>query len=261
MKGRWFKRHASTLGLIIGVIGVPVTAWLTHRAAMKTAGKVINNNYHTKSEVIKAVWVHYIPPVLSGTLTIGSVLFAHRIDRRLIASLAGTVGMSAKALTDFKAATKELVGEEKFNDILEELANQTPKEEIEQAEVSTIGYRGSFTCDSIDIGNDGDTLFYFMPTERWFKSSMLAIVAAEYHLNRNLNIRGYSTMNELYGFLGLSAFDQADDIIGWTYDQLAEDWNQYWLDFSHTKAVTDWGEEYYIICPEAEPIYIDEEDL
>ena len=73
-------------------------------------------------------------------------------------------------------------------------------------------------------------------------------MAAEYHVNRNYVLRGYSVLNELYNFLGLDPTD-AGSIIGWvTLDE-----GMYWIEFNHRKAELEDGTEFYILEMPFEP--------
>ena len=81
---------------------------------------------------------------------------------------------------------------------------------------------------------------------------MAAVLNAEYHINRNLQLRGYCTINEFYEFLGIDGIDYGDEI-AWSLDSLMEG-GIMWLDFENHNAVMDDGLECCIVsaiwCPD-----------
>ena len=73
---------------------------------------------------------------------------------------------------------------------------------------------------------------------------------AEYHLNRNYILRGYSYLNEFYEFLGIEETDYGS-VLGLA----PTDDGMYWIDFNHRKVVMEDGLEVYIIEMPFERMY------
>lgn len=120
----------------------------------------------------------------------------------------------------------------------------------EKAEnVNVTGAYFSMDCDLSIEDNDGsEKLFYDEFSNRYFEVTIEQVISAEYHLNRNYTLRGYSVLNELYEFLGLETTDNGS-VLGW----MPTDEGEYWIDFNHRKVVMDDGLECYIIEMPFEP--------
>ena len=74
---------------------------------------------------------------------------------------------------------------------------------------------------------------------------MAAVLNAQYHVNRNLQLRGEVSINEYYDFLGIDKIENGDDIV-WSYDQFVEE-SILWLDFNNMHTVLDDGLECCVI--------------
>ena len=81
-------------------------------------------------------------------------------------------------------------------------------------------------------GDPDECLFFEQIGGVFFWSTMLDVVKAEYHLNRNFILRDYAYLNELYDFLGIPK-TKAGEVLGWnTYDGAAF-YGYSWIDFDH----------------------------
>lgn len=80
---------------------------------------------------------------------------------------------------------------------------------------------------------------------------MAAVLNAQYHLNRNLCLRGNVSVNEFYEFLGIDKIEHGDDI-GWSMDELMEG-GVMWLDFENGRTQMDDGLECCVISALWEP--------
>src|SRR3954463_11681376 len=86
------SENATTLLTAGGVVGTVATAVLTRRATCKAVEIIQDESYEniegtdklkviflSKTERVKLVWPLYIPPVLTGGLTVGSIIMANRM--------------------------------------------------------------------------------------------------------------------------------------------------------------------------------------
>ena len=96
-------------------------------------------------------------------------------------------------------------------------------------------------------------LFYDMYSDRYFRATIPAVLNAEYHLNRNLVLRGDVTANEFYDFLGIDRIDYGDELI-WSIEDLMEN-GIMWLDFENRYTRLDDGMECCIISCMTDPAY------
>ena len=79
-----------------------------------------------------------------------------------------------------------------------------------------------------------------------FRTTMAAVLNAQYHVNRNLSVRGVCPLNEYLSFLGLDEVD-GGDVIGWDICYMIEEMDCYWLDFDNHKTTLEDGLECIII--------------
>lgn len=72
---------------------------------------------------------------------------------------------------------------------------------------------------------------------------------AEYHINRNLALRGYVELNEFYEFLGLEPTAFGSEV-GWSTEAGAQWYGYSWIDFYHEYYESDDPDipSYYTIC-------------
>lgn len=235
------KKASPTILTCLGAIGVVATAILAVKATPKAMELVKADsrknhdgdpNAATRVEVVKSCWKCYIPAAVTGAATITCIFGANILNRRQQASLASAYALVSRQYSDYKRKVKELYGQETHDRIIKELA----AEKVDKDHVTTTS---SGFCSS-DLDFEGTTeetrLFYDRISSRYFESTIGKVLQAEYHLNRNLTLRGNVSLNEFYSFLGIEAIPEGDDV-GWFID----DDEIYWIDFSHPYMPIDDG--------------------
>ena len=251
MNARLFvKRNASTILTGLASIGVVTTAVMAVKATPK-ALKLIEEAEQekgeklTKWETVKTAGSSYIPSAIVGVATITCLLASNILNKRTQASLMSAYALLDQSYKEYKNKLIELYGEEQHNEIIDAIA-------IEKAE--EIGVRGSYLGTSCDLSleeNDSEPrTFYDEHSGRYFTATIEQVMNAEYHLNRNYILRGYSYLNEFYEFLGIEETEYGS-VLGWA----PNDDGMYWIDFNHRKVTLDDGMEIYIIEMPFEPTY------
>lgn len=242
MNARIFaKRNASTILTCLGSIGLIATTILAVKATPK-ALQIIEKEKKNKGEelttieTIKVAAPKYIPTILIGTATLACIFGANVLNKRQQASLISAYALLDESYKKYRRKVVELYGEETHKNIVDAIA-------IEEAK--KVGITAESLCANTCLTSDdacGDpVLFYDEWSNRYFESTIEQVIAAQYHINRNLILRGYVTLNELYEFLGLEPTDYGNTV-GW---DLEDDF--YWLDFNNHKITLEDGLECYII--------------
>lgn len=238
----FFNHNASTILSCLGGAGVIATSVMAVKATPKaisliTKAEEIKGEKLSKWETVKIATPSYIPSVIIGAATITSVIGANILSKRQQASLISAYALLNSSYRDYKNKLVELYGEETHQNIIESIA-------VEKAENIYINssYLGSHCDLTVGEHSSEPALFYDEYSKRFFESTIEQVITAEYHLNRNYILRGYTVVNELYEFLGLEPTDHGD-ILGWA----PLDDGMYWIDFNHRKATTDDGTEFYIL--------------
>lgn len=238
----FLSRNASTILTCIGGAGVIATSVLAVKATPK-ALKLIEKAEEekgenlTKLETVKVAGPVYIPSIIMGASTIACIFGANVLNKRQQAAITSAYALLSNSYKEYKKKVEELYGEEAGTLIREELA----KDKYEEQEPE------------LDFG-DNKRLFYDEFSERYFETTMEAVIHAEYELNKKIALHGGVSLNEFYELLDIPAMDYGESL-GWSSGSLMETtWSQ-WLDFKHEKVLVDDDLECVIISTNAEPYY------
>lgn len=236
---RFFKQNGSTILTCVGAIGVIATAVMTAKASPKATrlleiAEEEKGEELTKLESIKVAGPVYIPTVVVGAATITCIFGANILNKRQQASLISAYALLDSSYKDYKKKVDELYGEDAGVHIREEIAKDK--------------------YDDLDIKLDDDKqLFYDDFSGRYFESTMVDVVKAEYNINRQLNVNGGAYLNEFYEFLDIPQTPSGYEL-GWSTGILQSMYWAEWIEFDHTEVVMDDGLECCIITMRYEPV-------
>ena len=242
MNARLFmKRNASTILTCLGGIGVVTTTVMAVKATPK-ALQLIEEAEKEKGEklttweTVKTTAPTYIPTVLFGVGTVACIFGANILNKRQQASLMSAYALLDESYNKYRRKVVELYGKETHEEIVNAIAVEEAKD---------IGITAESLCANTCLTSDeacGDpVLFYDEWSHRYFESTIEQVIAAQYHANRNLVLRGYVLLNELYEFLGLKPTDYGN-AVGWAVED-----DFCWIDFNQNKVLIDDDIECYII--------------
>lgn len=216
---QFVKDNSSTLLTAVGVAGTVGTAVLTGRATLKAShilheealqhsgreeGRTIGNDFvglpdFDAKEKVKMVWPLYIPPIVTGTLTITSIVMANRINSKKIATLAALYGLSEQRLKEYRDKVAEKVTGPKATDIRDSIAqdrvNNTPGSEV-------------------IITGDGKVLCFDPLTGRYFESTNEDLKRAENRVNEIILNHEKASLSDFCDQIGLKRTTLTDEI-GW----------------------------------------------
>jgi hypothetical protein len=195
------SENASTLltaGAVVGVVGTGV---LAGRAGFKAAQileeiEVVQVEEDERAEVpqlsktekLLRVGPQFIPPVITGGVTITAIVFSNRISAQKAAALAAAYGLSRSQFEEYKDKVAEKLTGPKRDQVDTELAQERA---------------GRTPTGQIIIVEGGDVLCFDQPTGRYFKSTMEKINRAVNRTNEEC-IRGdYASANFFYEEIGL----------------------------------------------------------
>lgn len=179
----------------------------------------------SKWETVKVAGTTYLPTILVGASTNACIFGSNILNKRQQASLASAYAFIDQTYKEYQNKVKELYGEETHQEIIDAIA----AEKAENVGVDAPGFvsNGSLYVDD-QCGEN--RLFYDEYGQRFFEATLEQVISAQYHLNRNYILRGYTVLNELYDFLGLEPTDYGDEL-GW----IANDDGKYWIEFNNRK--------------------------
>ncbi len=249
------KHQSPTILSVMGAAGVIVTT----ASAIKSTPKAIQLLDSKKSnkgddlstlEVLQEVTPLYIPTALFGLATISCIFGANFLNKHNQAMLTSAYGMLEQSYRRYREAACTVFGEDADSKIKAEMARDTYLS-------SPSFFRNCKVYDPDSDNTVEKVLFYDIHSERYFQSTQVAVINAQYHINRNLAGRGHVTLNEYYEFLGIDGVESGD-ITGWTIDELYES-NIFWLDFDNVFTELDDGMECHVISSMFNPILLSED--
>lgn len=193
------------------ITGVVSTSILTGRGAIVAHLMLEEEAYKRKCEVkdietvdiIKIVWPVFLPAIISGGLTISSILGANHVHAKRNAALAGLYSFATEALREYQEKVVETIGEKKEEKIRDAIAQDTLNK-------NPLSERG------IIVAN-GDALFYDKLSGRYFKSTVEKIRKAQNDFNFDLLTEMFKSVNEWYDMIGLPDVDMGAQQ-GWEVD-------------------------------------------
>ena len=237
---KFLRKHGGTLLAIGASVGVVLTAIETGKATIK-AEKLVELNKdvpeYGMKEKVKDCWQFYIPAAVLGAGTIGCIIGSNMLSRKEIASLSAAYVALGKSYQQYRRQVAERIGTEAEADILENSkVEEKPAEE------------------------DKKLLCYEPFSNRYFHATEAELYDAFYQVNRDFNLNGEVSINNLYSYLGLDYLPEKDDM-GWCSDYMINEWEYFWIDFVANKQTTDDGLEVYQVYAFQPPIpdYLDYE--
>lgn len=221
---QWVKKHSPTILTVLAAIGTVATAVLAakdtpqalmamYRAEGEAEGEL------TVPEKARALAPHYIPAVMTGVATLACIFGANAINQKTIASMVGAYAMLDSAYNEYRKQVADIVGPGATRIADKAMAELTDHPDRPLDEVQT---------------------FYEENYGKFFECTMKTVMQAEYHINRNLNLKGSVTLNEFYDFLGLKHTKNGDQL-GWNQYDGEVYWGYQWIDFAHRYFKTDDG--------------------
>lgn len=245
----YLKRHSSTILTCVGAVGVIATSVIAVKATPK-AIKLLERAEEekgeelTKTEVILTAAPAYIPATVVGASTIACIFGANVLNKRQQAAITSAYALVNSTYKDYRNKLKELYGEEADTKIQEAIMKDKRDEEVSAFAPG---------INSLPQSGEEKHLFYEEHRGKFFEATMGEVLNAEYHINRNLALRGWTNLNEFYSFLGLEK-EEFGSVLGWSCWNLLEETESCWLDFDHRlMTVSDDGLQAYKIVPMFEP--------
>lgn len=237
------RRSSPTILTALGIVGVVGTAVMAVRATPKALKLIkakkdeLETDKLTPMELVQTTWRCYIPSALIGVGTITCIVGIGVMDKRNQAALTSAYTMLNESYKQYRQAAKKVYGEDADNKIHTEMAKDA------KVASSDWGYQ-VYNMD-MDPASE-QLLFYDLTSKKYFTTTMAAVLNAQYHVNRNLSLRGDCSLNEYLSFLGVDGVDKGDEV-GWDISYMVEELDSYWLDFDNYKTILEDGLECIII--------------
>ena len=248
----YLQKHASTILTFLGSTGVVLTTVTAVRAtpkAMQLIEEATDEKGEelTRLEIVKTAGKVYIPTVLSGTATIACIFGANILNKRSQALISGAYALLNESYDKYRSTVRTMYGEDTDDAIIARMVEDT-KDVYISADCSRLYTPDEDESDKI--------LFYDDMSKRYFNSTMANVINAQYHINRNLTLKGEVSLNEFYEFLGLESVEKGD-ILGWGSEFFSSGYM--WLDFKNSISKLDDGLECFIVSCLYSPELLDQD--
>lgn len=233
------QRSSPTILTVLGIAGVVGTTVMSIKATPKAMKLIkakkdeLNTDKLTPTELVQTTWKCYIPTALIGSGTIACIIGIGVMDKRNQAALTSAYAMLNESYKQYRQEAKKVYGEDADNKIHAEMAKDAMVAD------GCWGYQ----VYNMDMDPESEQkLFYDLTSKKYFTTTMAAVLNAQYHVNRNLALRGDCSLNEYLSFLGIDEVDKGDEI-GWDINYMIEEMDSYWLDFDNQKTTLEDGLE------------------
>lgn len=237
------RRTSPTILTALGIVGVAGTAVMAVRATPKAMKLIkakkdeLKTDKLTPMELVQTTWRCYIPSALIGVGTVTCIIGIGIMDKRNQAALTSAYAMLNESYKQYRQAAKKVYEEDADNKIHAEMAKDA------LIASSDWGYQ----VYNMDMDPESEhLLFYDLASKKYFTTTIAAVLNAQYHVNRNLALRGDCSLNEYLSFLGVDGVANGNEI-GWDITYMVEEIGAYWLDFDNHKTTLEDGLECIVI--------------
>ena len=233
MLEKYIRKDKQFLLHFAAVVGVGLTMITAIKDTTK-ACKLIDEGMSTK-EKIKKTWKCYIPSGMVAASTMLCIIYSDYTSMNQKITLLNALMAAQNNYKNLREGVDALDSETRESILKKTVRQNVPKD--------------------IYIERTGEKIFYEEYTCKFFTSTIDSVLKAEYLFNKQLSIVGQATLNDFYGFLGISK-TEAGEYLGWSvYDgYYGASTTSPWVDFEHSKMEDDDGCEYYYLNYSNQPI-------
>lgn len=218
MVGNGAVKYAPAICASVAAVGVVTTAVMAYKAAPKANEIVarkkqdIEDVQDTDKELRRKIRIEMAkelapvmaPVVICGALSIAMIFCSLKINARRLSAISSAYAITSTAFKEYKAKTKEIVGESKEHKIRNAI--------VEDHMAGT----NTETVKMITTG-EGEYTFFDDASGRFFKSDIEKIRYKINQLNKRLLVEMWISQNEYYYEMGLPPVS-GGDYMGWNLD-------------------------------------------
>lgn len=201
------ERHTPEILTGIGVAGMVTSTVLAVKATPKAYLLVNDRKDELEveklpvTELVRTTWKCYIPAAVTCGASIACLVGASSVNFKRNAALATAYKLSEAALSEYKDAVIETIGEKKEQAVRDKVA----EERIKKNPVST---------SEVIVTGNGTALCYDAISGRYFKSNIQKIETAKNKVNERMLGDNYVSLNDFYDELGLEP-TKIGEALGW----------------------------------------------
>lgn len=203
-------KHSPEILTGLGIAGMITTTVLAVKATPKALDLINDRKDELETEklptteVVKTAWKCYIPAAVTCATSTACLIGASSVNLKRNAALATAYKLSESAISEYKDAVIDKIGEKKEQTIRDKVAEERMK-------------KNPVSSSEVFITEKGNTLCYDTISGRYFKSDIDRIKRAENAINKQLLDEMYVSLNDLYDELDLDHTKLGDEL-GWKID-------------------------------------------
>lgn len=216
--GRFANDNSPTILTALGAAGTVTTALLTARASFEAAkllqyevddkGYFEEVGFELTKRKARIVWTLFVPPVITGCISVAAIISANTISTKRSAALATAFSLTETAFNEYREKVIEQIGINKEEKVRVAVAEEQMR-------------RNTPPSSEVLIIDNGKVLCYDSMTGRYFQSSVQEIRRAMNEINHEINNQGSASLNDFHRLLGLPETAMGDEV-GWNTDKLLE---------------------------------------
>ena len=203
-------KHSPEILTGLGIAGMITTTVLAVKATPKALDLINDRKDELETEklptteVVKTAWKCYIPAAVTCATSTACLIGASSVNLKRNAALATAYKLSESAISEYKDAVIDKIGEKKEQTIRDKVAEERMK-------------KNPVSSSEVFITEKGNTLCYDTISGRYFKSDIDRIKRAENAINKQVLDEMYVSLNDLYDELDLDHTKLGDEL-GWKID-------------------------------------------
>ena len=204
--GDLLKRRSPEILTGLGLAGMGVSIFFAVKVTPKAVKKLEEDGVdcHKPIEVVKSTWKYYVPAAVSFTTSAACIIGASRTNLRRNAALAAAYSVTETALQDYKAATQNVLGDRK-------------EEQIRDKTAETAVQNNPPTQYNTFISGSYKHMCYDPWSGRYFNYDVDQLKRAIEDLSYQMRDDEFIILNEFYDLIGQERTN-AGEILGWSAD-------------------------------------------
>ena len=193
----------------MAVVGTVSTAVMASQATLKAEDILYDCHAENADwrDKVALTWKCYIPTALMGVSTVGCIVGSHLCNEGQKAALQSAYLLSQTTLQEYQRHVVERIGENKEHEVYAETMKS-----VAQKGAPLLYSDGGQAGEVIDTGK-GNTLFYDVPGQQYFKSDINFIKAQVNELNYEVRTEMYFDWNEILYRWGLPMRKYGSELI------------------------------------------------
>lgn len=235
---RAYSAYASVGVLVTAGLAIMCTRKQCQYESEKIPDGEIPKTKSERHEIVKDTVKNYAPMIGATVFTIACI---GKADRKW-ADYTKLINHAYLASRDKMARYRMLAAPAVAAEVVQGLDGKKSEPGVEWFCIKDVPVIGDITSDGIIVDSNIKCDEYTNVRSAsyikdiYFQSTKADVIEAEYHLNRNFQLRGSASVREFFAFLGiLDQFPhEFGDAIGWDVGVMMDDWGvEPWIDFEH----------------------------